>query len=312
MRDVLMRGVAVASVLLLGACGGGGGVSEPDSTPAPPSAFPLKTTSTFQAIPGHRYYRRDPATNIVTTDRMGVSGRDQNVTINYNAADGSYTVSDGTYSANLGPQGITSGHNDSYSKTVGTVSDKLELYNNVRAGTSGAPVQLTYLSYGIWSHSDSQTGNQRKTYLLFGYPTADSSMPRTGSATYQTAVTGNMLDIAPGGGLEREVGGSASFSANFGAGTVSTVLNLVQVNGPAIGTFNGTGAIYGGNQFNGNFTSSVPFFHSGDFMGGFFGPSAAEMGYNFYIRRYNPDPYAGASPNPVDQWILGSVVGKKN
>jgi hypothetical protein len=36
------------------------------------------------------------------------------------------------------------------------------------------------------------------------------------------------------------------------------------------------------------------------------------MGYSFAIKRYNPDPYAGATINVLDEAIVGTVVGAKN
>jgi len=311
MSKFSFRVLAVGASTLLTACGGGGGGgAKPQPTPPPPvaaSAFPLTASASFQAITGNRVYRRPGG--VVTTDRFDAAGRDANFTIKYDSANGTYTVQDGSATAGFAAsdRAAPSGYMDVYTKQVGTVSDELKLYNNVRAGSSqsGAPIQLTYLSYGSWFRNDTSTGQKRTSYLLFGYPTGTSDMPRTGSATYQTSVSANMID-ARFASVETAVGGTATFSADFGSASVNTNLTVDYV-----GTFNGTGAI-SGNQFSGSFSSSDPFFKSGSFAGGFFGPAANEMGYAFAIQTGSEDPYAYAGPAPFMTWVTGLVVGKKN
>lgn len=251
------------------------------------------------------------APGYVTVPSWTVSGLGPTVTVSYDAVHDIYAVQQDSVSASFSSadRTSTSGSVDTYAQQSGDLSDELRLYNNVRRGapTAGAPIQLTYLSYGSWSHANSQTGDTQRTYFLYGYPTAVSDMPRTGSASYQTFVTGNVRDNV----AVYEVTGSATFSANFGAGNVSTDLTLIRSDQVALGTYSGTAPI-GGSQFSGTFSSSSPDFQEGHFAGGFFGPAAKEMGYSFFIRNYH-DPYAGATMSYyVDQWIVGTVVGKKN
>jgi hypothetical protein len=170
----------------------------------------------------------------------------------------------------------------------------------------------------VWTRTNSDTGDARKTYFVYGFDTSDASMPRTGTATYKTFVTGNMHERhAPGGVSEIPLGGSATFSANFGSGTIDTTLNLVRASDQGvIGTFIGTGMMETGlklGQFAGRYSSTMPYFRSGGFTGAFFGPEAKEMGYAFAIWQNNPDPYAGAAPmRPLDNRLTGVVVGIKN
>lgn len=253
---------------------------------------------------------------------MSFSGRGSAVTIAYDAGAGTYQVSDASGSVTMGAADLTDSRRnyDTYEKQSGTVTDELKLYGNIQSsGSQTAPsVPLTYLSFGIWTHIDSATTATRKTYLLFGFPTATAEMPRTGSASYRTLVSGHILHdppqfgtIATAGGHEYDVNGSAIFDADFGTGAVSTTLNLQYAfNRVPIGTFVGAGAI-GGNQFSGGFTSGPMYFSGGSFAGGFFGPGAGEMGYVFNLSRFNPDPYAGAAPMRVEDWIVGAVVGSK-
>lgn len=252
----------------------------------------------------------------MTPGAMTVSPRGPGLTIRYDAANQSYTVSGGGSTVSFTPTdraGASDRGMDVYQRQSGTITDELRLSGNIRTGgPTGAPVELTYLSYGIWTRRDSQTGDRRRDYLLFGFPTATGDMPRTGTASYRTGVTGNLLRINPGGtGGQSEIGGSATLSANFADGTVATSLSIGRLDtGQSLGIYQGTGTI-GANQFSGSFTGG-PHLVRGDFAGGFFGPAAREAGYAFQIERFNPDPYAGASPDIVNDRIIGVVTGVRN
>jgi hypothetical protein len=193
------------------------------------------------------------------------------------------------------------------------MTDQLRLYSNVRSGSSqaGAPIDLTYLSFGSWSHDDSTSGVSRDTYFLFGSPTVASDMPVSGTASYSTFVNANIVSIIPGNG-ESLLKGSATFTADFGKGTVDTALTLPLENfGSPNSKYDGSGTI-SGSQFAGDFTTSDdPTFNNGKFAGGFFGPGAKEMGYTFTLSRGVADPYAGAAIEPALVWIVGAVVGTK-
>jgi len=317
MRNGYLGAAACSAFLLLGACGGGGG-SHPNPVPPPPtiaSAFPVTKSGSFDTITANRSYTVPNGT--IAMDRMGVSGRSPAMTFSYDAATGSYTVHDASASATFtaADRTSTAGNIDAYAKqTTSAFYDELKLYNNVRSGTSqaGSAVQLTYLSFGAWKHNDNTALDKlNTTYFLVGYPTAVSDMPKTGSASYTTTVTGNLVNIAIGA-PESEVGGTATFTANFGTGAVNTDLSLnVVATQTSLGTFLGTGTI-SANEFTGTFTSPNNYFENGFFAGGFYGPAAKEMGYTFAIQRGAWDPYAGATAAPFMSWIVGSVVGKKN
>jgi hypothetical protein len=243
---------------------------------------------------------------------LGVAGRAPTVTFKYDAASNTYTVTDDTTTASFDASaGSNAGKFYKYSFQSGQTSDELDLFRNVQTSAYNG-IQLSYLSFGSWSHANSQTGERTLTYFVFGYPTAVSDMPRSGTASYKTLVSGNIRDIRPtvDGATEYGVGGTATFTANFGSGTVATDLTLVRSDQVSLGSYSGTGTI-SANQFSGTFSSTDPYFQSGAFMGGFYGPGAQEMGYAFTIRNYNPDPTSGASVNYVDQWIAGAVVGVK-
>ena len=276
-------------------------------------SFPLKSSGTFQTIWAERLYSNTPGLNGIGDDPLP----DLLLTISYNAATGSYTLKDTANSNNVSVtfgrnSRTTQGYIDSYTASSPTAKDQLQLYDNVRAGASltGAPVKLTYLSYGSWEHDDLTTGNDWDRYFLFGYQTNTQDMPRSGTATYSTAVSANMkTEISAD--AEHVLTGSATFTANFAQGNVNTSLVLGYPDSSSF-AYNGSAPI-SGNLFSGTFSSSTdPYFQLGSFAGGFYGPKAIEMGYVFAIERGEADPYAGASLAPPLSWIVGAVVGKQN
>jgi hypothetical protein len=307
-----------AAFFLVSGCGGGGagsGIVTQPPPPKAPEAFPLTASAEFQTIAGHMFFT-DNSKNLGSTllSDVGVGSQPSGVTIGYDATSGNYLVGDGTSSATFSgnPVSSTAGI-DTYTSQSGTVTNQLDLFSNVRPGASqaDAPVALTYLSFAKWTSADSASGDDRITYLLFGFPTDSSEMPRTGTASYNTAVTGTSL-TGCFACVGEPFGGSATFTADFGAGSVSTALDLTDSSG-TIGSFQGTGSI-SGDQFAGNFTGTFTqngtALQDGSFDGGFFGPAAAEMGYTFALHRHVLDPFAGASIEP-DSWFLGVVVGTK-
>jgi hypothetical protein len=305
---IYLRRTASAAVLLFSACAANGAVISTRQ-----SAFPLRTSRTFQTIWAERLYSNDPGLNGIGDDPL----LNSLLTISYNAATGSYTLKDTANSNNVSAtfsraSRKTQGYIDTYTRSSPTATDQLELDDNVRIGTSfsGAPVKLTYLSYGSWSHDDLTTGEIWGRYFLFGYPTATRDMPLSGTASYSTAVSANMKTELPSDG-EHMLSGSATFTANFGQGNVSTTLKLAYPDSTSY-AYSGSGPI-SGNLFSGPFSSSTdPYLQLGSFAGGFYGPKATEMGYVFVVERGEADPYAGAAIAPPLSWIVGAVVGKKN
>jgi hypothetical protein len=311
MRIAFLGAAVSAFCLFLAACGGEGGTKSTPPPPVTPIAFPLTTSASFNTITADRNYQLPPTG--ITVSKFGVAGSSPALTISYNAAAGTYTVQNGSAATfGAGDRSSNAGL-DTYSKQSGTATNALTLLNNIRSGApqSGAPVQLTYLSYGNWSHDDSSSGDRRDTYFLFGYSTASAQMPHAGSATYSTAVTGSLVSVFFAQG-ESSMNGSATFSANFGTGTIDTQLTLQTPAQNLIGPYVGTAPI-AANAFAGTFTSTDDLYlNSGSFAGGFFGPNAKEMGDTFAIDRGVDDPYAETTVLPGRSWIVGAVVRTKN
>ena len=327
-RAMYFRTAVCAAALLLSASPGHSAVNsvplpitEPSSTVTPSltgltlyPAFPLRSTRTFQTIWAERLYSNTPGLNGIGDD----PNPNSLLTISYNATNGSYTLKDTANSNNMSAtfsrtSRTTQGYIDTYTANSPTATDRLQIYDNVRVGASltGAPVRLSYLSYGNWSHDDLTTGEIWNRYFLIGYPTAPRDMPLTGTASYSTAVSANLKSEFVSD-PEHVLSGSASFTANFAQGNVSTSLTLAYPGATSL-SYSGSGPILSGNLFSAIFSSTTdPYFQLGSFAGGFYGPKATEMGYVFVIERGEADPYAGATVAPPLSWIVGAVVGKRN
>lgn len=226
----------------------------------------------------------------------------------YDAASDSYTVQGitgpgGTVSVSFGAADkiAGTGYGVAYSKTAGGVTNTLVLYGNVRADTAGTPpIQLSYTSFGLWTTTNGSIAASNS--FVFGQQTPAASVPTSGTATYQAFVAARQTEMGAVPFNETNISGSATFSADFGAGKVSTALSLIGK------TFDGTAPI-NGNAFSGQLNLAGT--STGSFAGNFFGPSAQEMGYGFYIQQHNPDPYAGATPAAANTYLTGVVVGRK-
>jgi hypothetical protein len=302
----------------LAGCGEGGGIN---STPTPPAPFPLTATASFQTITGTLAYTgtvynfASLSGGNATPSQDTTAGRGSAVGFGYDATTGTYSLTGGGASASFTAANATTatGYGAAFAKTSGTVTDTLALYGNAPASapSAPAPVQLTYTSFGFWSHADTSTVQTQNTYFVYGQPTGSTAMPTTGTATYQTTLAASMLQYAHAASQFAQLSGTASISANFAAGTVNTAVTLQTTGGSSMGTFSGTAAI-NADQFAGSLTSTNDQFTGGGFSGGFYGPAGQEMGYTFWAKLNNPDPYAGASVQPASTAISGVVVGKKN
>ncbi|WP_336977927.1 transferrin-binding protein-like solute binding protein [Altererythrobacter fulvus] len=177
-------------------------------------------------------------------------------------------------------------------------------------------VPLSYTRFGTYLNLNVSLLQQKIDPLaafVFGQPTASGSMPTSGSATYRSDVYGAVFvpnGTSPSLYAMGDGSGSATFSANFASGTVSTLINLAGNDAlgsggyATFGSVSGSGSILsGGPAFSGSLSGSG----SGGFTGAFFGPSAVEMGYVFNVQgTYNSTEFVAygnvfgttASPPP--------------
>jgi hypothetical protein len=248
-----------------------------------------------------------------TGGASGVSGAPSNfgdgVSLAYDAATGSYTVSDSTgatttFLASTRNPTASNATISVYEKASGATSDQLVLFN---PGAANPRMALTYVSYGAWQRltDNGASLNVAQQFFVYGIRQA-ANQPSTGSGSYSTIVDGIWANAD---GIY-SLAGTSSFTADFSALTVATTLNLTGRNvvtaaNKSLGLFNGTGTIAAlGGTFNGSFahqtTDQDGNTYTGSFAGAFFGPQGQEMGYSFSL----------TSPNGAA--AAGAVVGKGN
>jgi len=302
MKRWFLAGSSMTLGLLLSGCGGGG----VGSTPPPPTytkLADLQGNQTFQSAGMHfKSIIGDQFTDH-SVQKYGAG-----VTIAYNAAADSYTLT--------APDGTT----DTFSSSTSTPPSgyspqphQLALFKNDAVLGIETPlvngVALNYTALASWSHFNV---NESSYYnAILGVPTIASDMPRSGTANYQTNVIGSAF--LNSSSYDLSAASTATFSADFAAGTVATTLRLagtpftptpMSAARPPVdfSSYSGTGTIAaGGPAFSGTLahTPDNPIPLTGEFAGAFFGPQAKEMGYSFYL-------FSGGGLS-----IQGAVVGTK-
>lgn len=320
MRALPGRSSAVSVLalsLMLAACGGGGGV---DSTPNPtPTPTPGPSYSTIDSLTGPQALRA-ASLAITIAPIAPIASQDRQITVR-SLADGiAVDLVDDTVKLTA-PDGSTSTFdlgNIDYEDTTAarTAYRAFDQFGRPTAQLvvpnlhiGGRP--LDYLRGGTWTYfrySDA-TPQSGITALsqeagVFGVPTLASDVPTTGTASYTTAVDGNLVVRNEGSptALNRvftlaEGGTTATLQANFATGAITTNIDLrgVELIRPLNGTkavptgspvsfapLNGTGTLSSSKpSFSGTFANTT----KGAFSGAFFGPQAVEFGYNFYAEK---------------------------
>jgi len=307
MRFKACSGLFLAACAL-SACGGssGGGsmVSTPAPTPTPTntSLTNLQSTETFEGRGAINSFTLNAVTGSVNTS--GGTRINGPVQVTFNASNNSYTIQNSERSLTFGNADRVAAASTAvltaYEKEVGTVSDSFLLFN---PGPANTQLALTYTSYGAWQTitTGTSTLGVNTTFFVFGVKTAPSSLPTTGTASYQGIVDGQFAGSAGVFAL----GGTSNVSANFGSGTISfstavTGQNILTAANKNFGTITGTGTINAsGASFQAATAGNSGNGYSFSMLGQFFGPGAAEVGASFQI--------LGA-----DGVGNGAIVAKKN
>ncbi len=273
--------------LLLSGCGGSDGGGGVVSTAPPPTYTKLADLSGDQTLKSASiHYTFADGTVYGQSSQAFGSG----VVISYAAATDSYTLT--------APDGTTaifnkSSINDSSPLSKFTPPHYTSYSNNSTDTLTIDPatingVTLSYTAVGDWTHL--QNGIETAYLAVTGVPTIAGDMPKSGTADYQASVTGSAFNGGPSG-YSLAANSTASFSADFGAGTVSTTLNLSGATSAnpvpvALGSYTGTGNIASGTPgFSGTLAPAISGSGTatGQFSGAFFGPQAKEMGYAWYV-----------------------------
>jgi hypothetical protein len=203
-------------------------------------------------------------------------------TVVYDAATDTYTVRDTgslTTTSSFGPSDVNSGASNSeftvYSKNGGN-----ETFRRLNQGAGNPVIQLTYVDYGEWKRSTTSGGTTsvNDTYLVFGSKTPGASVPRTGSATYNTIYDGTFVDTHGAHAL----GGNGSMTANWASASLSYTATITGVPSGSL-AFAGSDSI---NFQRDSFTTSTSNSTSGYTLsqyGNFYGPAAQEVGGLFRL-----------------------------
>lgn len=288
-------------VLALQGCGGSdGGVA---SMPVPPA--PVANT-TFANLVSSQTFSTDSATTAVSfnlTSKTAINGAASRpaLTISYDAAARSYTVSAPGRSEAFAPGDLiasTDTTQSRFQKTDGGNHDYLTVALVPYTGT----VANKYVQLAFWQRN-SVTGSQQDTTfdtLTYGFATAASLIPRTGSASFATDVFG--LATTPGAEPRRFQGGGR-FDVDFQAGIFSTSTSLTETT-----LVTGMGVVGGGIELTGSgHLSSSDGSFSGDIIyggsglriagtlnGHFYGPAAQELGGAFSASNKDGSTVTGA------------------
>jgi hypothetical protein len=239
--------------------------------------------------------------NLNTGDTSGIAVAQPSgfgpITVTYNSAANSYTISDGTVSrvfSSANSTGMTTSGDDNASfvyfrQLSGAGNADSDDLTILRTGSANPRIQLTYTTYGLWlsgTGPDASRGFAARVFVA-GQATPAGAVPTTGSATYTGIVDGYVS--AEGTGY-RLLGSTGTLTANFATGGINTSLALrgnsdVDTGrlgeNETFGTVTGTGSIGAGtNQYTGTLSGLGA---SGRFNGSFFGPAGSETGYSFSL-----------------------------
>ncbi|WP_157080959.1 transferrin-binding protein-like solute binding protein [Novosphingobium naphthalenivorans] len=279
---------ALALVFALSACGGGGGVN---STPAP---TPAATYATLDQLSGTQTFETAsinvPVFRGNSSSATGYKAGSA-VRVDYDASAGAYMLtSPEGYSVAMTQANYDSALSNNvrsvYGKSDSTAGDNVWLWRLMVKN-----VRLSYTMFGTWRHvpAGSVITALRDNLFVGGVQTQKSDIPKSGTASYDTYVGGSVMSddttytlSDPNTGTSES---SATFSLNFGTGSVNTTLNLAGTSYQTgvsrnFGSFTGTGSLdSGGPGFSGTLAGSNA---TGAFTGSLFGPQGAEMGYVWY------------------------------
>lgn len=297
----------LAAIFLSGCGGGGGGGGGVVSTPTPPATPPAPAPNTSVAtLTSSQTFTTDSATTNVSynlTSRTTISGTSsaQAISISYDVATRSYTVSAPSRSQVFGPGDVTTSTiagETRYRKTDGTTSDNLTRVATPYTGS----VANQYVQLAYWQRNVVNGGRQDTVFdtLIFGFPTLSTAVPRSGSARYTTDVFG----LASTPGTEPRVfQGAGIFDIDFQVGQYSTSTSLTET-----GLVSGGGVLGGGIELigtgrlsgtDGSFSGDIIYGGSsvrvaGTLSGRLFGPAAQELGASFSASNTDGSTVAGS------------------
>lgn len=237
------------------------------------------------------------------------------VTVSYDATTRTYTVAAGGRSQSFGPADSVPGRyagETAFSKAG--LSEYLTLVTNPYLD---AQYTNRYVGLGYWQKNEQVGGVQQTAFSTFtyGFNTAGSSIPRTGSAHWLTDAFG-LLSV-PGKEV-RTLYGLGDFEVDFTAGSFQASGNLDEYEVVSGGGTSGSLRLQAGGELasDGKFSGLFSYEGSpsgalhGTLNGSFYGPNAEEIGATFEASGYGA-VLTGALTG--QQYPLGSTsAGIKN
>jgi len=201
-------------------------------------------------------------------------------------------LADGTFELKIPGLGIDATVvDDGQSQTTLPNGNTLVFGLNGDGQTGTVLADLNYTALGFWAVQDASTGAVINTaYYVAGYQTPPAGMPHSGTATYGGVGTVEGQVILPNQGGSAQLTGDSSLTANFGSGAITgeftnmtatpsdgapaapwnNVNITASISGTSFGGTTATSSNPGGNYSMGN--------GKGTIEGGFYGPSANELG----------------------------------
>ena len=281
--------VAIASALLVGACGGGG--ERPNIAPAPPAPPPPPPPP-------------PPANSGAATGVIGAASSSQtfvsegenlhfdgNLAVRYDASQNQYYVTvPGEAEAlledplwNVEPSPNESGRQYH--------AGEMQVTTRASSTTTLAGLNYQYSNIAtVWSPESPYRGS-----TAFGMATPASAVPTTGAAAYSGFLLGHtseLVDYGDWGTYAAAIDGSINLSFNFGAGTLSGTLNpiLYHYEQHDLGTLTITQPVWGvgSNAFTAGLSGSALTGDPAGIRGTFTGPAAQELIGGFFFGYVSP------------------------
>lgn len=313
MRNLAIA-VGAAMCLPLAACGGGSsnGVGNlPPPAPAPtPSPAPPPTNTTLTNLVASQSFVNDAASTAVTFDlttgtAISGSARRNSLTVSYDAANASYTL---TVEGRTDTFGASAGLADTqFEKVYTKIADGRRDYLTLVKVPYTGSLETRYVGLGYWQRNILEPGRQTTDYVAFTYglPTPIAAVPRTGLAGFYVDAFG--LVTAPGE-EPRSFEGRGELTVDFTTGIFSTLTSVTEIDLVSGGeTYGGlieltaAGHLAADGSFSGNALYSGGLGRAGGTLGGrFYGPNSEELGATF------------AASNAAGMAVAGSFTGQRN
>ncbi len=303
--DFLVGGTNAAG-LQFSAIGGVAGTNAPLPPPPPTyTAFQdLTGVQTFSSA-GMRYTVGSVPSGGAGFISTGTETLGSGVAVVYDTASGNLTLT--------APNGMSTTFTAA-DEVAGQSTPTSRLYNKanpaggVFGGSLSVPsisgVPLSYTRFATFYAAGSPAGFDGHAFV-FGVQTQAGDVPTTGTATYSGGAGGSVF-LAGVGTPGRLTNSSATLTANFATGSIATVLNLLVTPNGGVETpldvitgIGSLGAVKPG--FSGTLAGTGTV--AGNFGGAFFGPQAAEFGYDFVV--------GGVTSGGVGFTAVGGAAGKK-